>query len=106
MLFEVRWNGVDVRGVGRIRKVSSGAARFIDQRFEQKVSALRAFTFDHRFECVEPLGGLERVGVVGRLLEECGHTVSYRSGTTIPALDEFSNSGIRFRNAKQQTSEP
>jgi hypothetical protein len=35
-------------------------------------------------------------------LEECGHTVSYRSGTTIPALDKFSNSGIRFRNAERQ----
>ena len=87
MFFEMRRNRVDVCGVRRIRKVSSGAARLIDQRFEQKVRALRAFAFDHRFECVEPLCGFKRVGVVGRLLEKCGHAVSYRFAATIPALD-------------------
>ena len=73
-LLEVRRDGVDVRGVGRVRQVGAGAARLVDQLLEQEVRALGALALDHRLERVEPLLRLERVGIVcGGNLRDGGH---------------------------------
>ena len=63
-LLHVRRNGVDVRGVRRERNVRARAARLVDQPLQQVMRALGAFALEHCLERVEPLLGLERVGVV------------------------------------------
>jgi hypothetical protein len=65
-LFKVRRDRVDVGRVGRVRDVRAGAARLVDQPFEQEVRTVRTFSFQHRVQRFEPLLGFERVRIVRR----------------------------------------
>ena len=57
-------NRVDVRGVGRERKVRAGAACLVDQRLDEKMRAIRPFGREHAVERGEPLVGFLRI-VIG-----------------------------------------
>jgi len=62
---ELSGNGVDVGGVGRERDMRAAATRRFDHVLKQVVSALGAFTIDDGFQGIEPLTGLERIGIQG-----------------------------------------
>ncbi len=63
VLFELRRNGVDVRGVRAERNIGAAAARFVDELLEQKVGPVRAFVFQDAVERFKPLLGFLRIGI-------------------------------------------
>src|SRR4051812_7119076 len=76
-LLQMRRNRIDVRGLRSIGKIGAGAARLLDQFFQQVVRALRTFVLEHAFEGVEPLLGFLDIGIVrGGELRQRGHGLS------------------------------
>jgi hypothetical protein len=57
-------NRVDIRGLRAIGQIGAGAARLVDELFEDEVRAIRSFDLEHRIERVDPFAGLERIDVL------------------------------------------
>ena len=81
---QLRRNRVDVLRGRRERQVAAGAARFVDEFFEQVVRAFGAFGADHGLDGFEPVAGFGRIrilvehvgqGVVHWLLRNCANLV-------------------------------
>lgn len=62
--FQVRGNGVDVGGIGRVREVGPAAARLVDQALQQGVRPFGAVGLQHGGQGINPLLGLLRVDIV------------------------------------------
>ena len=73
-LFQMRKNGVEVRGVGAERNMGAVAARLVDELFEQVMRALVALDFEHRIERLQPLLRFLRIDVRNDLVHIHGYT--------------------------------
>ena len=63
--FECRWNGVHIGRGSREGHVAHLAPCLVEQLLQQVMCALGAFALDDGLQGVEPLAGLDRVGVGG-----------------------------------------
>src|SRR5206468_10297940 len=88
-------NRVDVRGVRRERQIGARASRFVDQRLDQELRALRALIREDATERVEPFPRFLRI-VIGVVIHGRSPAAATERGHVL-ACREFDCMRRRFR---------
>ncbi len=60
-------NRIDVGGIGGVREVGTRPTGLIDQALDEVMGSFYPFGANDRLECFQPLAGLFRIGVLGKM---------------------------------------